>query len=177
MIQVIQTKNSFLNIHIFDSNILPICIDEIKDQLLINPPIKVFGKDCIQHRSIGFCSNTSIGYNYSNQLAKSIKLPPNMIKLLELINNKFNANFNGILVNKYNNGYDYISKHSDDEKDLDPTGVISISYGAIRTFRIRNKLTKEITNIKINSNEIIHMGGDFQKDFTHEIPIEKKHYK
>ena len=49
MIQVIQTKNSFLNIHIFDSNILPICIDEIKDQLLINPPIKVFGKDCIQY--------------------------------------------------------------------------------------------------------------------------------
>jgi alkylated DNA repair dioxygenase AlkB len=91
------------------------------------------------------------------------------------MNTKFNADFNGILINKYNDGNDYISAHSDDEKNLDIVGVVAISFGAIRTFRIRDKTTKKIiTNIKTNPFEIIHMGGNFQKEFIHEIPIEKK---
>jgi alkylated DNA repair dioxygenase AlkB len=56
----------------------------------------------------------------------------------------FNTNYNGILVNKYKSGEDYISKHSDDEKNLDDSGVISISYGATRKFRIRDKKTNVI---------------------------------
>ena len=29
-------------------------------------------------------------------------------------------------------------------------------------------------DIPTTSNSIIHMGGDFQKEFTHGIPVEKK---
>ena len=29
-------------------------------------------------------------------------------------------------------------------------------------------------DVLTNSYELLHMGGDFQKEFTHEIPIEKK---
>ena len=32
----------------------------------------------------------------------------------------------------------------------------------------------KVVDIDMNSSEIIHMGGDFQKEFTHEIPKEKK---
>jgi alkylated DNA repair dioxygenase AlkB len=57
---------------------------------------------------------------------------------------------------------------------LDKSGVVAISYGATRKFRIRDKITKEIVvDIPTLSNNIMHMGGDFQKEFTHEIPIEK----
>ena len=35
----------------------------------------------------------------------------------------------------------------------------------------KNKYTKKIVKDIITSNDkIIHMGGDFQKEFTHEIP-------
>jgi alkylated DNA repair dioxygenase AlkB len=95
--------------------------------------------------------------------------------LLEYINTKFGAMFNGILVNYYVDGNEYIAKHSDDEKTLDDTGVIMVSYGAIRKFRIREKKTNKIVkDVLTEPNKIIQMSGNFQKEFTHEIPVEKK---
>lgn len=176
----IRTENSFLKIYkkeVVKNMELDIenCVKEVRKKLLKNPPIVVYGKPAKQHRSIGFFSDTSIGYYYSGQLAKSQPLTPKLKNMLNVINNKFTSNFNGILVNYYENGEDYIGKHSDDEKGLDKIGVVSISYGAIRKFRIRDKITnKKVMDIMTNNEEIIHMGGDFQKEFTHEIPIEKK---
>ena len=173
---MIQTEKSFLKVYPFNNTtLLEQCVEEIKDKLILNPPIRIYGKNCIQHRSIGFFSNKSIGYYYSGKLAASQNLTPNVQKLLDLINRKFSTEFNGILVNKYLDGNDYIGKHSDDEANLSDIGVVSISVGAIRKFRIRDKLNSKIVlDIPTNPYEIIHMGGDFQKEFTHEIPIEKK---
>ena len=177
MENLIYTDKSFLklyNINILeDINFLSL-INEIENKLIKYPKIKIFNKEATQHRCIGFFSNDSIGYYYSGQLAKSQPLENNLLKLLEIINNKFTADFNGILINKYQDGNDYIGKHSDDEKNLGNIGVISISYGGTRKFRIRNKNGKRVMDINLESGSIIHMGGDFQKEFTHEIPIEKK---
>jgi len=158
----------------YNGDLKPI-ITEIDPLLLDRPEIKIFGKVAHQNRSIGFFSNESIGYRYSGQLAASIPLTPGLNKLLDEINTKYGAKFNGILVNKYNGGTDYIGAHSDDESGLDQVGVVAISYGAVRKFRIRDKKTKEILrDVPTKSNGIIFMKGDFQKKYTHEIPIEKK---
>ncbi len=102
-------------------------------------------------------------------------MTPSLIKLLDTINHIYNSEYNGILINKYKSGEDYISAHSDDEKNLDKSGVVAISFGAKRKFRIRDKNTKKIVNdFYLNSGEMLQMGGNFQKEFTHEIPIEKK---
>jgi alkylated DNA repair dioxygenase AlkB len=173
----IQTKNSFLSTQNFEDirDIITSCIDEIKNQLIEYPLIMVYGKQCRQRRSIGFFSDTSIGYFYSGQLCESKPLTNNLILLLEEVNNRVHADFNGILVNKYISGDDYISKHSDDETGLDNVGVVSISYGAVRKFRIREKNSgKKVVDIPTLPYYLIHMGGDFQKEFTHEIPVEKK---
>ena len=134
----------------------------------------MYGKTVYQRRSIGFFSNASIGYYYSGQLEISKPLGPNCLKLMQLINERFETDNNGILVNKYTQG-DYISDHSDNENNIGKGGVIAISYGAVRKFRIRDKLTTNIImDIPTTSGSIIHMGGDFQKEFTHGIPVEKK---
>ena len=80
------------------------------------------------------------------------------------------------MINKYDGGSEYLSKHSDDETGLDPrVGVVAISYGAVRKFRIRDKKTgKIVMDIPTESNKMIQMYGHFQKEFTHEIPVEKK---
>lgn len=172
----IQTEKSYFGkIGADIDDILLECINEIKGQLDEKPPITVFGKPTVQHRNIGFFSNTSIGYHYSGKLAASKPLTKSLNELLNLVNIEFDSNFNGILVNEYPDGEHYIGKHSDDEATLSDLGVVCVSYGASRKFRIRDKLTgKIVMDIPTTSKEIWAMGGDFQKEFTHEIPIEKK---
>ena len=177
----IVTEKSYLAIYSFPEGreqVVDKCVEEIEGKLLKNPPIVVFGKPAVQHRSIGFFSNESEGYRYSGQLAASQPMPPNLSELLEIINNMFSAKFNGILVNRYENGEDSIGAHSDDERFLDPAGVVCVSWGESRTFRIRNKQAKNIIkDIPTESGKIMIMAGEFQKEFTHEIPMEKKKKK
>ncbi len=175
----IQTDSSFLDVHVININnfsaLISDCVSDISDKLYHYPPITVYGKAATQHRDVGFFSDKSIGYHYSNQLSKSIPLTPNLTTLLNIINDYFRSNFNGILINRYANGDDYISAHSDSDVYLGNEGVVAISFGAIRKFRIRDKKTKKIiVDVPTVPCEIIRMGGDFQKEFTHEIPIEKK---
>jgi alkylated DNA repair dioxygenase AlkB len=158
--------------------------------LIKYPKGKIFGKEITFHRSIGFFSDSSNGYKFSGQTIKTGNFTLELKQLIENINNFFSTNYNGILINIYYNGEDYISAHSDDEKDLDSSNkVIAISLGENRIFRIRSKKTLENTiisnidsNIKMKNpvydietqhGQLIVMGGKFQKEFTHEIPIEK----
>ena len=151
------------------------CVDEINNLLNVKPEIVIMGKKCNQKRNIGFFSDISEGYKYSGQISKSIPLTKSLKKLLKKINKKFMANFNGILINEYENGNDYIGQHSDDIQYLDPNmGVVALSYGAIRIFRIKGKNTNYKKDIKVRHLDIIIMNGDFQKEFTHGIPIESK---
>lgn len=165
------TKFQYENMDLIDK-----CIDDIKDKLIIKPEIIVYGKICHQQRDIGFFSNESIGYEYSNQIMESQPLTKSLKKLLKDINKIYNSEFNGILINKYNNGSEYIGPHSDDEKGLDDNvGIIALSYGEERIFRIRNKNNKKIVHEELTTHgSIIQMGGNFQKLYTHEIPIQKK---
>lgn len=122
------------------SELIDKCVEEVKDDLVIKPPIKFMGKVVHQQRDVGFFSDESIGYHYSNQLVASKPLKSN---LMELMNTQFNIEYNGILVNRYIGGDNYISDHSDNEKTLDESGVIAISQGVVRKFRIREKRNKE----------------------------------
>lgn len=166
------TATAFLNKGIFpDVDLLQTCRDDIVGQLQEKPEITVFGKKCHQQRNIGFFSDFSKGYTYSRKLMRSLPFTESMKDLLTMINTALGAEFNGILVNEYLDGNDYISAHSDDEIGLDQVGVVSISFGAERTFRIRDKRTKDIVHEEVTTHcSILHMGGTFQNLYTHEIP-------
>ena len=175
--ELIKTKKSFLNTYSFEDNkkLVNKCILEVDSKLLYNPPIIVYGKEVIQRRNVGFFSNDSIGYYYSKKLLKSQPLSENLKELLDLINDFFSCEFNGILVNKYKDGSDYVGLHTDDEDNLDDIGIVALSIGAERKFRIRDiNNGKKILDVPTKSYHLLHMGGNFQKEFTHEIPVEKK---
>lgn len=140
------------------------------------PSIKLYGKIIAQPRNVGFFSDVSKGYKYSNVVSKAKKMTPELTALLNYTNRVLGASYNGILVNQYESGNDYISKHSDDERGLDPkVGVVSMSLGAVRTFRIRDKATNKIVcNVPTLEDSMIQMAGNFQNEFTHEIPKEKR---
>ena len=118
-----------------------------------------------------FFSNDSLGYSYSKQKTKSKKLTYNL-QNEDLVNEKVASNFNGILINKYQNGNDSIGKHSDDETGLAPQGVVSISWGASENLELEIKKWSHQDYLTQN-NEILVMSGDFQKQFTHEYHVKK----
>lgn len=176
MITHLKTNNSqLLSIPIDFENLIDICVNETKHQLLIRPEITLFGKKCTQPRDVAFYSDVSIGYKYSGQIMKSLPLSPALRELLDIVNNLLESDFNGILINSYKNGNDSIGRHCDDESGLSNIGVACISHGASRKFRIRNKFNgNNVIDIMTDSRYMLVMQGDFQNEFTHEIPKEKK---
>jgi alkylated DNA repair dioxygenase AlkB len=175
----IETEKSFLDTfdesgNEFFKNLLDGSVDEIKDKLEVKPTIVVFNKECRQQRNVGFFSDESKGYEYSRKIMKSQEMTPSLKTLLDYINKRFDSNFNGILVNYYEDGSNTIGKHSDNEASLGKEGVVAISYGSPRKFRIRPKSGSSKTDIITKHLQILHMGGEFQKEFTHEIPKEAK---
>lgn len=172
----IKTKKSWLITWKFnDPELINKCLCETVHLLDIRPAIVVFNKECRQNRNVGFFSDESKGYKYSRKLAVSKPMSPSLKILLEQVNNVTKSNFNGILINQYNDGTQCIGKHSDDESGVGKNGVVAISSGSARKFRIRDKQTgKIIKDIIMDDLSVIQMGGNFQKEFTHEIPVEKK---
>lgn len=175
----IQTAKSSLWLkYNFTEDLFDAIIKEVGNDLEFEPPIVVYGKKCNQRRNIGFYSDTSIGYAYSNQLMKSkpLKDKPVIKSVMDKVNKELDTNFNGILVNLYNDGTKNIGAHSDSEVGLDKKKgtVAGISYGAERTFRIRCKESgKIVVDVSTRSGALLVMDGNFQKEFKHEIPIEK----
>ena len=143
--------------------------------LIEKPVIVLYGKEVRQGRDVNFFSDDSTGYKYSGKIMKSLQLTDELKSIMCMVNKKFNDRFNGILVNCYRTGLDSIGAHSDDEKSLGESGVISLSLGATRKFRIRDKISKKIVlDFPVSHGCLIHMTGGFQKEFTHEIPKETK---
>lgn len=131
-------------------------------------------KDMHMNRSCGFFANPkdSYGYFFSMQLMASIPPTDAMVELMALVSELIGAKVNGVLINEYANGKEYISAHSDDERGLANTGVFAISFGAARKFRIRIKETKVIAcDVPTRHMHALFMqGSEFQRDLTHEIP-------
>ena len=83
-IKIIDTKKSFLDIYEFNNNELVIkCAKDSESYLKENPEIIVYGKICFQHRNVGFFSNVSKGYTYSNKFMKSVPLTENLRIMLK----------------------------------------------------------------------------------------------
>ena len=157
-------------------------VNDIGPAFIVEPPIKVFNKDCKQPRDIQFRSDVSLGYFYSGQCAEALEMTPDLQQLLDTANAMCKdedgkpSQFNAILINRYKNGTKNVGAHSDAENGLDKgAGVFAMSFGATRKFRIRDKKTKAIVkDVEARNGYALQMKGKFQSEFTHEIPIEKK---
>lgn len=140
--------------------------------LTADPTFKMYGKVNVMHRRIGFFSDVSRGYPFSKQMQPSLPLTDTLKMLIYRVNESLGTNFNGILVNHYRDGTDSIGRHSDKEITLANGVVAGISLGVSRIFRIREVGEKSpiLADINTTHNQLLLMTGDFQRDFTHEIP-------
>lgn len=112
-------------------------------------------------------------YQFSGQTPgnKDTKAPKNVLTIFDYVNKHSDYNYNQILVNWYLNGSHYIGVHSDDERQLaKDSNIFSVSLGATRKFRIRDKSTNKIVkDFELKDGSVVIMCGKMQKEYKHEI--------
>lgn len=111
----------------------------------------------------------------SGGYSKILNQHPNWIlPLLKYMQEVFDEDFNYILYFKYNSPKHSISPHSDNEFFLGANPKIAVlSIGDSVKFKIINKITKEKVIFDLESNDLILMRGDCQKELMHAVPKTK----
>ena len=110
--------------------------------------MNIYGKQIPFPRLTSWYGDNDKPYSFSG-----ITLNPNLWskELLEIkkdIEPYSQVEFNSVLLNRYRNGNDSISWHTDAEKELGQNPVIaSVNFGAERTFQLRHRYTKERIDI------------------------------
>jgi alkylated DNA repair dioxygenase AlkB len=139
--------------------------------------ITVYGRQCHPTRRTQFYTDfrASTGYSYSKSSAFPVPLLGWMRELLKIVNEEFKQLFNSVLVNIYCSGADTIAAHCD--KDISgENGVVAISFGSSRKFRIREKASKLVLkDLQTEHAQVLMMKtSKFQELYTHEIPAGPK---
>lgn len=97
--------------------------------------------------------------------------PEWILPLLKYMQSTFHEDFNYILYFKYNSPKHSISPHSDNEFFLGQNPKIAVlSIGDSIKFKLINKNTKEKTVFDFESNDLILMKGNCQKELMHAVP-------
>jgi alkylated DNA repair dioxygenase AlkB len=84
--------------------------------------------------------------------------------------------FNSVLLNWYRNGQDYISWHTDAEKELGKNPVIaSVNFGATRRFLLRRQDNHaEKIELPLDHGSVLIMSGALQHYWQHSVPKQAK---
>eukprot|EP00929_Paragymnodinium_shiwhaense_P068982 TRINITY_DN34801_c0_g1_i1.p1 TRINITY_DN34801_c0_g1~~TRINITY_DN34801_c0_g1_i1.p1 ORF type:complete len:529 (-),score=57.87 TRINITY_DN34801_c0_g1_i1:287-1873(-) len=86
------------------------------------------------------------------------------------------ACFNYCLVNKYEDGYQGVGKHSDDEHDIVKCSPIAcLSLGATRKFLFESKADPECSAaLSLEAGSLLLMLGRTQQNYVHTVPKEAR---
>ena len=172
---LIKTETSFLRQIDFSKNALIILLacDLIKSKFEENLKVKILGgkKYTLDKKTI-FLSNSIGNYNIMGQRFESQPFQCGFETILKIINEYFDTNFNGIIIDKYENGNHYTEPYSDYESYMNKKDVLILTSGNgfNRKMRIRERKTNIIVkDILMETNHVIQMGGEFQNDYKYEI--------
>ena len=84
--------------------------------------------------------------------------------------------FNSVMIHKYLDGDFHMPYHSDDEDCIvDGSQIVSISLGATRSMKFKNKLTnQEICETELKHGDTLIMDKSSQEIYSHCIPISEE---
>lgn len=135
--------------------------------------IKLFGREVNLPRLTAWYGDEDKSYKYSGINMNPIPWTPILLSIKEKIEKVIELNFNSVLANLYRNGQDYVSWHSDDEKELGENPIIaSVSFGATRRFLLRHKSNKDLetVDISLTHGSLLVMQGSTQHYWKHQVP-------
>eukprot|EP00834_Sanchytrium_tribonematis_P005446 NODE_329_length_9526_cov_0.701708.p5 type:complete len:215 gc:universal NODE_329_length_9526_cov_0.701708:8893-8249(-) len=98
------------------------------------------------------------------------KFTPNVLKVKQEIEALYNVKLNHCLIQKYRDGKDFISRHSDKTIDIkDGTTIFGYSLGGTRKLELRHKLTKNISYCDLSHNSLFLLDWKTNQDYSHAI--------
>ena len=130
--------------------------------------IFLHGKMVKSPRLTAWYGDSGASYMYSGVPHTPLDWSPELSALRELVSSAAGVSFNSVLLNLYRGGEDSVSWHSDDEPELGPEPTIaSISLGATRRFRLREKRTREALGVDLSDGSLLLMKAASQRDWEH----------
>ena len=134
--------------------------------------MKMFGKEFNLPRLTAWYGDEGKAYKYSGINMNPEPWTPELLTIKNRIEENTKVKFNSVLINLYRGGKDYVSWHSDDEKELGNNPVIgSVSFGETRSFQLKHKHRKDLDKVKVSltNGSFLIMKGSTQHFWHHQI--------
>jgi alkylated DNA repair dioxygenase AlkB len=137
--------------------------------------MKIYGKEIPFPRLTAWYGDNDRPYSFSGITLQPNPWSPGLLKIKKDIEQIAGVVFNSVLLNRYRDGNDSISWHTDAEKELGKNPVIaSVNFGVERTFQLKHIETKERIDILLKHGSLLVMQGELQHYWKHQIPKSKK---
>jgi alkylated DNA repair dioxygenase AlkB len=137
--------------------------------------MNMYGKELLFPRLTAWYGNNDKPYSFSGITLKPKQWNKELLEIKSKVETKTDVSFNSVLLNRYRNGNDSISWHTDAEKELGKNPIIaSVNFGATREFQLRHIHTKEKLSIQLSHGSLLIMLGELQHFWQHQIPKTKK---
>lgn len=137
--------------------------------------IRMYGKEIYLPRFSAWHGDNNKSYSYSGIYLNPSKWNKGLLYIKKEIEKISGTNFNSVLLNWYRDGSDYISWHTDAEKELgiNPT-IGSVNFGEERRFLIR-RIDDHKTKIELplKHGTLLIMSGELQHYWQHSVPKQK----
>ncbi|MBL7471372.1 alpha-ketoglutarate-dependent dioxygenase AlkB family protein [Robertkochia sediminum] len=135
----------------------------------------MYGREVKFPRLTAWYGDSDKPYSFSGITLNPHSWTPELLEIKNEIEALSYEVFNSVLLNRYRDGSDSISWHTDAEKELGRNPVIaSVNFGAERVFQLRHMHTKERIDIPLKHGSLLIMKGALQHFWQHQIPKSKR---
>lgn len=149
-----------------------VSLADLIDQLdWVEEDILIFGKRRKVPRLIAYYGE--FPYTYSGTTHEARSMPNVLQKLCDLVEKQTGHSFNSVLCNRYRDGNDSMGWHRDNEPEMNSACIASLSFGAERKFKFRNRNTKQTIDIILPNSSLLLM-LDCQDVWEHSLPKTKQ---
>jgi alkylated DNA repair dioxygenase AlkB len=141
-----------------------------KDSIVLQQnSITVFGRQHLEPRLTAWMGPR---YRYSNIQWHEKEITPTVQSMLDELNKQYAFSFNAVLFNYYRNGQDSMGKHKDNEPEIDPYMIASVSFGASRLLRFTAPSLSKKIDVSLDHGDLMIM-INMQERWYHELPKRK----
>ena len=112
-----------------------------------------------------------VGYRYSGVVHPPCPLPPRLEVIRAVVQASTGLAFNSVLANLYRDGRDSVGWHRDsDYAHGGQPAIASLSFGAVRTFQIRERSGPTVAAIDLEPGSLLVLDGAAVARWQHTVP-------
>ncbi len=147
----------------------------MKNIIWKNDEAIIYGKHIITKRKAAWYGDANYAYTYSNVTKEALEWTSELLSLKKVVEEKSQSKFNSCLLNLYHHGDEGMAWHSDDEAALGKnTTIASLSFGAVRKFCFKHKITKQTISVTLENGSLLMMKDATQTYWLHSLPKSKR---